>query len=192
MLISEETEIRAHQNLTSLLYLPNPFIVPGGRFREVYYWDSYWIIRGLLHCGMKDTARGMIDNMFYLLEHLSYVPNGGRIYYTRSQPPLLALMVDTYVEMTGDTAWALTKLDLLVQEWNYWLEHHSVQFEGHKMFRYYSQEATPRPESYREDMNLVSHLQDTGHKERVWRELRSAAESGWDFSSRYLVYWHIW
>ena len=69
--ISEE--VLRNQDRYSLLYLPNPFVVPGGRFREVYYWDSFWIIRGLLLCGMATTARGMIDNLFYLVQQLDYV-----------------------------------------------------------------------------------------------------------------------
>ena len=84
---------------TSLLYLPNPVVVPGGRFREVYYWDSYWIIRGLLVCGMSSTAKGMIENLLFLVNKIGFVPNGGRVYYTRSQPPLLAAMVRDYVAL---------------------------------------------------------------------------------------------
>ena len=103
------TTIRDSQERFSLLYLPNPFIVPGGRFRETYYWDSFWIIRGLLVCGMAETARGMIDNLCSMVTRLGYVPNGSRLYYTRSQPPVLAMMVETYLASTGDTQWAVTR-----------------------------------------------------------------------------------
>ncbi len=87
----------------SLLPLPNPVVVPGGRFREVYYWDSFWIVRGLLLCEMGDTVRGMLANFVSLIEACDKIPNGGRSYYeNRSQPPLFLLMVDEYVRATGD------------------------------------------------------------------------------------------
>ena len=178
------TTIRDSQERFSLLYLPNPFIVPGGRFRETYYWDSFWIIRGLLVCGMAETARGMIDNLCSMVTRLGYVPNGSRLYYTRSQPPLLAMMVDTYLASTGDTEWAVTKAEVLAMEWDYWVAGHSVTVSGRRMFRYRSQEDTPRPESYREDVKLADKLPEH-ERSRLWRELRSAAESGWDFSSRW-------
>jgi len=183
--ISEK--VRLQQNRFSLIYLPNPFIVPGGRFREVYYWDSYWIIRGLLLSGMKKTARGMIDNLFHLIENIGYVPNGGRIYYTRSQPPLLSMMVESFLLTTDDKKWAESKLPLLVKEWKYWEETHSVLVSGKKMFRYFSMDDTPRPESYREDVNLAKNV-EAAKKSHLWRELRSAAESGWDFSSRWFTH----
>ena len=72
----------------TLIALPHPFIVPGGRFVETYYWDNYWILKGLLVCGMRETAAGMIRNMLHQLDAFGFVPNGGRIYYLdRSQPP---------------------------------------------------------------------------------------------------------
>ena len=87
----------------SKLVLPNGFVMPGGRFREIYYWDSFWIIRGLLLCEMYETARGVLLNFIHFLELYGMVPNGGRTYYTnRSQPPLLIQMVHEYVEETGD------------------------------------------------------------------------------------------
>ena len=117
------TTIRDSQERFTLLYLPNPFIVPGGRFREIYYWDSFWIIRGLLVCRMTETARGMIENLCCLVTRLGYVPNGSRLYYTRSQPPVLALMVETYLASTGDTRWAVTKAGVLAREWELSLIH---------------------------------------------------------------------
>lgn len=65
----------------SLIALPHPFIAPGGRFRESYYWDAYWIVKGLLVSGMRDTVKGMIRNYAQMVETYGFVPNGGRIYY---------------------------------------------------------------------------------------------------------------
>ena len=67
---------------------------PGGRFAETYYWDSYWIVQGLLVCGMAETARGMVLNALHQVREHGLVPNGARVYYlNRSQPPLLSDMV---------------------------------------------------------------------------------------------------
>ncbi len=83
-------------------YLPRnyPMIVPGGRFRESYYWDSWWIVRGLLVCDMHATALNVINNLLDDIDNFGFVPNGGRIYYLdRSQPPVLS-------ETTTTTCWS--------------------------------------------------------------------------------------
>jgi hypothetical protein len=81
-----------------LLYLPDKYVVPGGRFNEMYGWDSYFIIRGLLRAGRVDLARGMVDNFFFEIEHYGAMLNANRTYYlTRSQPPFVSSMfVDVY------------------------------------------------------------------------------------------------
>jgi alpha,alpha-trehalase len=77
-----------------LLFLPNPYVVPGGRFNEMYGWDSYFIIRGLLRAGRDGLARGMLENFFFEIEHYGTVLNANRTYYlTRSQPPFLTSMI---------------------------------------------------------------------------------------------------
>ena len=82
-----------------LLYLPNPYVVPGGRFNEMYGWDSYFIIRGLLSDNQPELARGMIENFFYEIEHYGAVLNANRTYYfTRSQPPFLTSMIMGYYQ----------------------------------------------------------------------------------------------
>jgi len=87
--------VRSMPQRHSLLATKNPFIVPGGRFREVYYWDTYWIIRGLLTCDMVDTAKGMVENLLDFVNRFGFVPNGSRRYYlNRSQPPMLTAMVE--------------------------------------------------------------------------------------------------
>ena len=80
-----------------LLYLPNPYVVPGGRFNEMYGWDSYFIIRGLVRDGELDMARNMIENFFFEIEHYGSILNANRTYYfTRSQPPFLTSMIMAY------------------------------------------------------------------------------------------------
>jgi len=77
-----------------LLYLPNPYDVPGGQFNEMYGWDSYFIIRGLLRDHRRDLAKGMVENFFYEIQHYGGVLNGNRTYYLgRSQPPFLSSMI---------------------------------------------------------------------------------------------------
>jgi alpha,alpha-trehalase len=81
-------------NAHGLLYLPNKYVVPGGRFNEMYGWDSYFIIVGLLEDGERDYARGIIENFFYEIENYGAVLNANRAYYlTRSQPPFLTSMI---------------------------------------------------------------------------------------------------
>jgi alpha,alpha-trehalase len=83
----------------SILRRTHPVVIPGGRFRESYYWDSYWIVLGLLACDMKETARGLVQNLLDDVANFGFVPNGGRIYYlNRSQPPLLSEMVLALLE----------------------------------------------------------------------------------------------
>ena len=73
---------------SSLLALPHPYVVPGGRFREVYYWDSYFTMLGLRESGRDDLIRSMADNFAYELSTYGLIPNGNRSYYlSRSQPP---------------------------------------------------------------------------------------------------------
>ncbi|HTV57624.1 MAG TPA: trehalase family glycosidase [Verrucomicrobiae bacterium] len=77
-----------------LLYLENSYVVPGGQFNEMYGWDSYFIIRGLLRDGRRDMARGMVENFFYEIQHYGGVLNANRTYYLgRSQPPFLSSMI---------------------------------------------------------------------------------------------------
>jgi len=87
-----------------LLYLPDQYVVPGGRFNEMYGWDSYFIIRGLLRAGRVELARGMVNNFFFEIEHYGAMLNANRTYYlTRSQPPFLSSMfVDVYGAMKNE------------------------------------------------------------------------------------------
>ena len=85
----------------SLLPLPRPFFVPGDRFREIYYWDSHWIVLGLIVSEMYDSAIDHIECLLALLERYGFVPNGGRHYYTnRSQPPLLSMTLRALYDET--------------------------------------------------------------------------------------------
>ena len=82
-----------------LLYLPNPYVVPGGRFNEMYGWDSYFIVLGLEADHREALAKGMVDNFLFEIDHYGAVLNANRTYYlTRSQPPFLTSMIRAVYE----------------------------------------------------------------------------------------------
>ncbi|KAK5868966.1 hypothetical protein PBY51_009934 [Eleginops maclovinus] len=185
------TGVKDHPELYSQIYTPHPVVVPGGRFRELYYWDSYWVINGLLLSEMTDTAQGMIQNFLYLVNRYGFIPNGGRIYYERrSQPPFLTLMVESYYRATMDKEFLRTALPALEQEYRFWMQNRSVgvKMNGaeHVLNRYHVQVGSPRPESYTDDLELAEGLPEE-RKEQLLMELKAGAESGWDFTSRWYV-----
>ncbi|MEZ0472205.1 alpha,alpha-trehalase TreF [Luteimonas salinilitoris] len=185
---------REHPVRSSLLPLPNPYVVPGGRFGEMYYWDSYFAMLGLAGSGRLDLMRSMADNFAYLIDTYGHVPNGNRSYYlSRSQPPVFALMTELF-EAHG-ICHALRYLPRLRKEYAFWMEgadelrrnemhRHCVRMDdGALLNRYWDDRDTPREESYREDVGTAAQGRRPVHE--VYRELRAGAASGWDFSSRW-------
>nr|XP_024646805.1 trehalase isoform X2 [Macaca nemestrina] len=184
-------EVLSHPERFSLIYSEHPFIVPGGRFVEFYYWDSYWVMEGLLLSEMAETVKGMLQNFLDLVKTYGHVPNGGRVYYLqRSQPPLLTLMMDCYLTHTNDTTFLQENIETLALELDFWTKNRtvSVSLEGknYLLNRYYVPYGGPRPESYSKDAELADTLPE-GDREALWAELKAGAESGWDFSSRWLI-----
>jgi alpha,alpha-trehalase len=182
---------------SSLIPLPTAYVVPGGRFREVYYWDSYFTMQGLVESGRTDLVKGMLDNFAHLVRTVGHIPNANRTYYlSRSQPPYFAAMVGLYAAAT-DTARALPYLDALEAEHAFWMEgaaalapgeaHRRVVRlrDGSLLNRYWDDRPEPRPESYREDYELGQTV-PAAAREALYRNVRAAAESGWDFSSRWM------
>ena len=182
---------------STLIPLPNAYVVPGGRFREVYYWDSYFTMLGLVESGRTDLVANMLDNFAYLVETVGHVPNANRTYYlSRSQPPYFAAMVGLYATATDSTR-ALKYLDAMEKEHAFWMEgagdlkpgsaHRRVVrlANGAVLNRYWDDRPEPRPESYREDYRLGQQV-DAAHREALYRNIRAAAESGWDFSTRWM------
>ena len=106
---------------SGLLYLPRPYVVPGGRFNEMYGWDSYFIQLGLLRDGQLALAKSMTDNFLYEVRHYGKVLNANRTYYlTRSQPPFLSRMVLDVYQQTGDAEWLRQSLPALESYYGYW------------------------------------------------------------------------
>jgi alpha,alpha-trehalase len=187
----------APDDRASLIPLPNAYVVPGGRFREVYYWDSYFTMLGLVQSGRTDVIRNMLDNFAHLIRTVGHIPNGNRTYYlSRSQPPYFAAMVGLYAQAT-DTAQALRYLDALATEHAFWMDgaerltpgsayRRVVRLpDGSLLNRYWDDRAEPRPESFREDYQLAQTL-PAPRRAAFYRNTRASAESGWDFSSRWM------
>src|SRR5471030_2520885 len=106
---------------SSLLPLPNDFIVPGGRFRETYYWDSYFTMLGLQESHQTKIIQNMIGNFAYLIDKYGFIPNGTRTYYlTRSQPPFFSMMLDLLAKDEGDKVMVKYQSELL-KEYAYWM-----------------------------------------------------------------------
>ena len=181
----------------TLIPLPHPYVVPGGRFREIYYWDSYFTMLGLAVSGKHDLIGHMVANFAYLIDRIGFVPNGNRSYYcTRSQPPLFAPMVALLAEVTGDDAVYRRYLPQLEAEYAFWTAGREAAGEGrphrrvavlgeHLVNRYWDDDDGPRRESHREDVALAASSARPAHT--LYRDIRAACESGWDFSSRWFA-----
>lgn len=104
-----------------LLYLPHPYVVPGGRFNEMYGWDSYFIVLGLLRDGEVEKARRMVENFVYQIEHYGHILNANRSYYlTRSQPPFLSHMVLEVYRATKDEKWLASTVPAIEEDYRFW------------------------------------------------------------------------
>lgn len=143
---------------------------------------------GLLASEMFTTTKGMLENFVSLVERKGFIPNGGRIYYEgRSQPPLLIPMVHEYVEATDDWAFVRENINTLAAEFDFWRRTKSIQVNGHTVAMYGDQTTGPRPESYAEDFESGSFFGTPEEVEHHYSELKAAAESGMDFSSRWFI-----
>ena len=182
---------------SSALGLDRGYIVPGDRFQEIYYWDSYFTMLGLKADGQAPLIEAMLANFVDLIERYGHVPNGTRRYYLRrSQPPFFALMLD--LSENRDPALAKRRLAALIREHDYWMAgakcldasgacRHVVRMpDGSLLNRYWDARDTPRDESWREDRATAAKAAPRPAT-IVQRDLRAAAESGWDFSSRWLT-----
>nr|AII81931.1 trehalase [Blattella germanica] len=188
-----QDSIKEHPERHSIIYVPNPFVIPGGRFKEFYYWDTYWIVQGLLLCDMTETTRGIIENFLSVVATYGHIPNGGRVYYIqRSQPPMLTPMVDSYYERTKNLTFIKNNIDLLEKEFDFWLKERltTVEKDGkqYTLARYYAPSEGPRPESFSEDCRHAESIPNEEEKTQFYINIKSAAESGWDFSSRWFIY----
>lgn len=185
------------QENSSLITLPFPYIVPGGRFGEIYYWDSFFTMLALPLTGQIVMLENMVNNFAYLIRHIGYVPNGNRTYYTgRSQPPFFSQMVQLLMQVKGEQVLS-HYLEPLEQEYTWWMS--DADFldgtgavlqvvrmpDGEYLNRYWDVHDTPRPEAYRQDVELAAN--SAQQDQLIYRHLRAGAASGWDFSSRWFM-----
>jgi len=182
---------------SSLLPLPHPYIVPGGRFREIYYWDSYFTMLGLKESEQVDMIENMIRNFAYLIENYGHIPNGNRTYYIgRSQPPFFAAMVQLLASIKDDKIY-YSYLSALTKEYNFWMDGVSklkvgqayrrvVKLkDGTVLNRYWDDSNVPRQESWREDFETAK--KSGRNVIEMYKHLRAGAESGIDFSNRWFA-----
>ena len=184
----------------SLIALPHSYIVPGGRFSEQFYWDSYFIMLGLAADNRWDTIEGMMKNYAYMIRKYGFIPTANRTYFlSRSQPPFFAHMVKLLARHRGRKRTLIEYLPYLLIEYRFWMkgrravnEHPDHQALGRVvqmpngvlLNRYYDNKTTPRPESLKEDVE-TAHGKQAHESEALFLHLRAGAESGWDFSSRW-------
>lgn len=185
----------------SLIAVPHPYIVPGGRFSEQFYWDSYFIMLGLAADNRWDMIEGMVKNYAYMIRKFGFIPTANRTYFlSRSQPPFFSQMVRLLANHKGRTRTLVEYLPYMIVEYRFWMKgRHSLAKHENKAFarvaempngillnRYYDNKTTPRPESLREDAETAAGAPDR-EPDRLYLHLRAGAESGWDFSSRWFT-----
>ncbi len=202
---------------SSLLPLPYPYIVPGGRFREIYYWDSYFTMQGLKVSGETVLIENMIDNFAYLIKTYGHIPNGNRSYYlSRSQPPFFSMMVELLAGIKGNGVYK-KYLPEMQKEYDYWMEGSATVKNGEAfkrivklndgtiLNRYWDDLDIPRQEGYTKDVKVaedavaqkmmtIRFASETAmnnfkaeNEKLIYRNLRAGACSGWDFSSRWFA-----
>lgn len=191
-------ERRNRRDKGSLIALPYAYVVPGGRFNEQFYWDSYFIMLGLASEERWDMVEGMVKNFAYMMRKFGFIPTANRTYFlSRSQPPFFSHMVRLLARHKGKSV-LIEYLPYLLQEYRFWMkgrtklakqEHRAyarlVQMKnGTYLNRYYDNKMTPRPESLHEDTETAGESIERD-AERLYLHLRAGAESGWDFSSRW-------
>ncbi|TBU02366.1 trehalase [Hamiltosporidium magnivora] len=214
---------------SSLFDLPFPFMIPGGRFREFYYWDTYWILEGLLVCDMNKSAENIVRNFMHIIDKIGYIPNGTRKYYSyRSEPPYFGLMLLKLLDYENGIFNDLVLGDglrMLEKEYEFWdknrkiridIQLGSVSNDYNTIVKDYEYETAttkevsnpentatasayktsvylnayhvtadfPRPESMSEDLSTYKK-QNVLNETQMYSNIKSGAESGWDFSTRW-------
>jgi len=167
-----------------LLYLPRPYVVPGGRFNEMYGWDSYFIQVGLLADGETERARDMVENFLYEIEHYGTILNANRTYYmTRSQPPFLTEMVLGVYDKTGDKEWLRRTRPAIEKYYQFWTtEPHLIPGTG--LSRYYDLGDGPAAEVLSDEKDA----QGRTHYDRIreyYRDHPEAAKGDYDVDRYY-------
>lgn len=184
------------EKYSTRISIPHPYIVPGGRFRELFYWDSFFTALGLVKHNDHYMFMDMIKNYSYLIDTYGFIPNGTRKYFlTRSQPPFFVLYIDLLEKIKGFDA-IVPYVSKLAKEYEFWMNgidqisagkdfEHIVRIDKDTVLnRYYDKGRTPREESFYHDYVLGSELEEQ-EAQKLYLDLRAGAASGWDYSSRW-------
>ncbi len=172
----------------SLISLPHPYVVPGGRFNEMYYWDTYFSMLGMNDSGLRQLSKGMVDNCLEMVRRYGHVPNGNRLYYiSRSQPPMLTSMIEEVLKQpdlfkTADDKrqWLQKAYKMAKKEYqSFWMKSGQRFLPEQGLNRYFDVKKTPRVESWGTDNK------DTPNSPEFFRNERAECESGWDFTDRF-------
>ena len=196
----EELRRRNRKNRGSLFALPYEYIVPGGRFSEQFYWDTYFVMLGLAADEEWKLIGGMMKNYAYMIRKFGFIPTANRTYFlSRSQPPFFSHMVKLLAKRRGRARTYAEHLPSMLAEYRFWMKGRRSLREtvdssayarvvkmpnGTIMNRYFDNKMTPRPESRLEDLQTAEES-DSMNKDKIFLDLRAGAESGWDFSSRW-------
>jgi alpha,alpha-trehalase len=164
-----------------LLYLPNPYVVPGGRFNEMYGWDSYFIQVGLVRDGESALARHTIDNFLYEIENYGRILNANRTYYlSRSQPPFLTQMILNVYRTRPDRNWLRNTVPAIEKYYAFWTsEPHLTTETG--LSRYYDLGEGPAPEVLSDERDA----QGRTHYDRVKEYYRTHEVKDYDVGQYY-------
>ncbi len=164
-----------------LLYLPHPYVVPGGRFNEMYGWDSYFIAVGLLHDEETNKARDIVDNFLYEIEHYGTLLNANRTYYlTRSHPPFLARMVRDVYARSGDREWLATAMRGIAAHHRFWTSGPHLD-PVTRLSRYWDFDDRPGAEVLGDENDAQGH----SHYDRMRDLLRTGNIDDYDVSAFY-------
>ncbi len=190
----------APSNKGSMVALPGEYIVPGGRFQEQFYWDSYFVMVGLAASGRWDLVESIFRNATFMILKIGFVPTANRSFFlSRSQPPFFVDMVELIASRYGARRTYIPALPFMLKEYQFWMNGALRPGRAGKPYRrivtmpdgvtwnrYYDDKDTPRPESYGEDVETAASVKDRA-SHIIYRDIRAAAESGWDFTSRWLA-----
>jgi alpha,alpha-trehalase len=170
-----------------LLYLEHKYVVPGGRFNEMYGWDSYFIVRGLVREGRIELAKGMIENFFFEIEHYGTVLNANRSYYlSRSQPPFLTSMILAVYDAekaagVDDKKWLERTYTYAAKDWEMWVRAPHIAGDT-GLARYYDFGDVPAPESLKDETDhyrrVAAYFLNRPEQDRGYLVRRTVAANG--------------
>uniref|UniRef100_A0A914MIK4 Trehalase n=1 Tax=Meloidogyne incognita TaxID=6306 RepID=A0A914MIK4_MELIC len=134
-------DVHKNQHFYPVISVPNRFLVPGGFFKVFFYWDTYWILKGLYFSNLIETSYGVLKNFAHLLNYHGFIPNSGNIQLSRrSQPPFFTQMIKDYFDITKNKSFLQEFLPLAEKELKWWNQNRSIIFEfkgkNYLMFQY--------------------------------------------------------